>query len=144
MPPRVSMPALAVNSATSEVAISLMWGGNDKHYMNHAAGFPLDFLLYITTASNVTFTVNPVGATGCDDASGGKVSGRCTRSGDFLSVRRVGTNSGLFGTLAYEIDLVDSTKSTDCLTAPGCLQNVRWVEFGRPSDVFPSRPPRPR
>jgi hypothetical protein len=137
-------PALAVNSATSEVAISLMWGGNDKHYMNHAAGFPLDFLLYITTASNVTFTVNPVGATGCDDASGGKVSGRCTRSGDFLSVRRVGTNSGLFGTLAYEIDLVDSTKSTDCLTAPGCLQNVRWVEFGRPSDVFPSRPPRPR
>ncbi len=111
--------------------------------MNHAAGFPLDFLLYITTSSNVTFTVNPAGATGCDDASGGKVSGRCTRSGDFLSVRRVGTNSGLFGTLAYEIDLVDSTKSTDCLTAPGCLQNVRWVEFGRPSDVFPSRPPRP-
>jgi hypothetical protein len=134
-------PALAVNSATSEVAISLMWGGNDAHYMNHAAGFPLDYLLYITTGSNVTFTVNPVSATGCDDASGGKVSGRCTRSGDFLSLRRVGTNSGLFGTLAYEIDLVDSTKSTDCLTSPGCLQNVRWVEFGRPSDVSP--PPRP-
>ncbi len=128
-------PALAANSATSEVAISLMWGGNDQHYMNHACGFPLDFLLYITTNSNVTFTSNPATSTGCDDASGGKVSGRCTRSGDYLSLRRVGTNSGLFGTLGYETDLVDSSQSTDCLKAPGCLLNVRWVEFGRPSDV---------
>ncbi len=128
-------PALAVNSATSEVAASMLYGGNDKYYMNTVVGFPLDYLLYIVTGSNVTFTVNPVGATACDDASGGKVKGRCTRSGDFLSVRRVGTNSGLFGTMAYETNLVDSTKSTDCLKTPGCLLNERWVEFGRPSDI---------
>ncbi|MFZ1137497.1 MAG: hypothetical protein WAN69_21300 [Candidatus Korobacteraceae bacterium] len=130
-----SYPALAVNSSTGEVATSMFYGGNDKYYMNHVVGFPLDYLLYITTGSTVTFTVNPVGATGCDDASGGKVSGHCTRSGDFLSLRRVGTNSGLFGTMGYETDLVDSTKSTDCVKAPGCVVNERWVEFGRPSDI---------
>ncbi len=133
-------PALAVNGATSEVAISLMWGGGGSFYMNHAAGFPQDFLLYITTASNVTFTSDPKTSTQCDDVSGGTVSGRCTRSGDYLGLRRVGTSTGLFGTAGYEIDLVDSTKSTDCLKAPGCLQNVRWVVFGRPSDVLPPPP----
>jgi hypothetical protein len=136
-------PALAVNSQTAEVAISLMWGGGGNNYMNHAVGFPQDFLLYNTTASNVTFTVNPVGATNCDDASGGLVAGRCTRSGDYLGLRRVGSSSGLFGTVGYEIDLNDSTKSTDCLKAPGCTQNERWVIFGRPGDVSPGAPPPP-
>ncbi len=134
-------PALAVNSQTSEVAISLMWGGGGANYINHAVGFPQDFLLYITTSSNVTFTADPTNATGCDDASGGLVSGRCTRSGDYLSLRRVGNASGLFGTTGYEIDLNDPTKSTDCLKAPGCSQNERWVIFGRPGDVSPAPPP---
>jgi hypothetical protein len=134
-----SYPALAVNSKTSEVSTSMLYGGNDKYYMNTVVGFPQDFLLYIVTNSSVTFTSNPATSTACDDASGGKVKGRCTRSGDFLGVRRVGTNSGLFGTLAYETNLVDSTKSVDCLTTPGCLLNVRWVEFGRPDDI-PKRP----
>jgi hypothetical protein len=135
-------PALAANASTSEVAISLMWGGG-QNYMNHAVGFPADFLLYITTNSDVTFTLDPSspGVTNCDDASGGVVIGRCTRSGDFLSLRRVGTADGLFGTLGYEINLVDSSKSTDCLKNPGCVQNVRWVEFGRPEDVLPPAPP---
>jgi hypothetical protein len=131
-----SYPALAVNSQTGEVATSMMYGGNDKYYMNNVVGFPLDYLLYITTNSNVTFTQNPANATGCDDASGGKVTGRCTRSGDFLGVRRVASNSGLFGTVGYETNLLDSTKSTDCLKAPGCQFNERWIEFGRP-DVIP-------
>lgn len=135
-----SYPALAVNSKTSEVAVSMMYGGNDKYYMNNVVGFPQDFLLYITTNSNVTFTADPASSTGCDDASGGKVKGRCTRSGDYLGVRRVGSNSGLFGTVGYETNLVDSTKSTDCLKAPGCLLNERWIEFGRPDDV-PTPPP---
>jgi hypothetical protein len=140
-------PALAANSQTAEVAMSLMWGGGGNNYMNHAAGFPQDFLLYITTASNVTFTANPANVTpvgSCNDASGGVVSGRCTRSGDYLSLRRVGNSSGLFGTVGYEVDLVDSTKSTDCLKAPGSIQNERWVIFGRSGDVSPTVPTPPR
>ncbi|WP_143266808.1 hypothetical protein [Paraburkholderia caledonica] len=128
-------PALAANSTTSEVAISLMWGGGDKFYLNHAVGFLGDFVVWITTSSDVTFSLNTAGTTGCDDASGGAVKGRCTRSGDYLSLRRVGNWSGLFSTLGYEIKLVDPTRSTDCATAPGCRQDVRYVEFGRPRDV---------
>ena len=130
-------PALAANQVTSEVAVSLMWGGGGS-YMNHAAGFPLDFVVWITTASDVTFTADPTKITpagSCPDASGGAVAGRCTRSGDYLSVRRVGSTAGLFGTLAYEPRLVDPSKSTDCLTAPGCRLDVRYVEFGRPGDT---------
>jgi hypothetical protein len=133
-------PALNVNPSTSEVAISLMWGGGGSFFMNHAVGFLGDFVVYITTASDVTFTANPATSFGCDDASKGAVSGRCTRSGDYLSVRRVGTASGLFGTLGYEINLVNSSQSTDCLVSPGCRQNVRWIEWGRPADVNPPPP----
>lgn len=128
-------PALAVNSATSEVAISLLWGGGGKFYMNHAVGFLGDFVVWITTSSDATFSLNKAGTMACDDASGGAVKGRCTRSGDYLSLRRVGNSSGLFDTLGYEIKLVDPTRSTDCATAPGCRQDVRYVEFGRPGDT---------
>jgi hypothetical protein len=76
------------------------------------------------------------GVTGCDDASNGAVTGRCTRSGDYLSLRRVGSTTGLFGTVGYEVNLVDPTRSTDCIKAPGCNLNIRWIEFGRPSDVI--------
>ena len=134
-------PSLAVNSSTAEVAESLMWGGGGSNYMNHAVGFPQDFVMWITTGGNVTFTANPATATFCDDASGGAVAGRCTRSGDYLSLRRVGNSSGLFGTVGYEANLNDPTKSTDCLTAPGCTLNERWVIFGRPGDVSPGPPP---
>ena len=41
--------------------------------------------------------------------------------------------------MGYETNLVDSTKSTDCLKAPGCVQNERWIEFGRPDDL-PKKP----
>ena len=136
-----SYPAFAVNSVTSEVAVSMLSGGNDKYYMNNVVGFPQDFLLYLTTNSNVGFSVNSVGATQCDNVSGGSVQGRCTRSGDYLSTRRVGSTTGLFGTLGYEINLVDPSTSTDCLTGKGCVENVRWVEFGRPADVNPVPPP---
>jgi hypothetical protein len=130
-------PALAVNSATSEVAISLMWGGGGLHYMNHAVGFLGDFVVWNTTSSDATFVLDSTlpGITGCDDASGGLVKGRCTRSGDYLSLRRVGNNSGLFGTAGYEIKLVDPKLSTDCVTAPGCNQDERYIEFGRPHDI---------
>lgn len=134
-------PALGVNNQNSEVAVSMMSGGG-ANFMNNVVGFPQDHLLYITTASNVTFTVDTkTRPSACYDASNGAVSGRCTRSGDYLSVRRVGNTTGLFGTVGYEINLNDPTISTDCLKPPGCTQNERWVVFGRPGDVSPAQPP---
>jgi hypothetical protein len=138
-------PALAANRTTGEVAISLMWGGGAS-FLNHAVGFPLDFVMWITTASDVTFTADPTKVTppgSCPDASAGATPGRCTRSGDYLSTRRVGDTSGLFGTLGYEVKLVDPTKSKDCLSGPGCRQDVRYVEFGRPEDTSTEPPPTP-
>ena len=139
-------PALAANRSTSEIAISLLSGGGGSAFLNHAVGFPDDFVLWITTGSDVTFTADPTQVTppgSCPDASGGATPGRCTRSGDYLSTRRVGSSSGLFGTLGYEAKLVDATKSTDCLKAPGCRLDVRYVEFGRPEDTDETPPPTP-
>src|SRR5215472_2562749 len=48
-----------------------------------------------------------------------------------------GHGNGLVRDLGYEVNLVDSKKSTDCAVAPGCVQNVRWLEFGKSSSVNP-------
>ncbi len=44
-------PALSTNACTSEVGLSLEYGGNG-HYQDHVVGFWGDFLVYITTASD--------------------------------------------------------------------------------------------
>ncbi len=44
-------PALSTNACTSEVGLSLEYGGNGN-YENHVVGFWGDFLVYITTASD--------------------------------------------------------------------------------------------
>ena len=48
-------PALATNACTGEVGLSLEWGGGGN-YQNHVVGFWGDFVVYITTASNVGTT----------------------------------------------------------------------------------------
>ena len=129
-------PALGVNTATGEVAVSLMWGGGGKYFQNHAVGFLGDFVVWITTGSTVTMTSGTPGNT-CQDASfAGNPANRCTRSGDYLGVRRVGTSSGLFATAGYETLLGDSTKAVDCLAAgQTCSENLRYIVFGRPGDT---------
>lgn len=49
-------PALATNACTKEVGLSLEYGGNKKYYENHVVGFWGDFLVYITTNSNLGTT----------------------------------------------------------------------------------------
>ena len=129
-------PAFNVNTQTNEVAVSLMWGGGGKYFENHAVGFMGDFVVWITTGSNVTPTSAGPPSGFCQDASFANPTGRCTRSGDYLGVRRVGSSSGLFVTAGYETLLGDTTKAADCLAAgQTCSMNLRYVEFGRPADT---------
>ena len=66
----------------------------------------------------------------------GAEANRCTRSGDYLGVRRVGTTAGLFASAGYEVQTVDSTKPADCLAAgQSCCENIRYVVSGRPADT---------
>jgi hypothetical protein len=129
-------PAFNVNSETGEVAVSLMWGGGGKYFENHAVGFMGDFVVWITTNSNVTPTSVGPPSTFCQDASFANPKGRCTRSGDYLGVRRLGGSTGLFVTAGYETLLGDTTKAADCLAVgQTCSINLRYIEFGRPADT---------
>jgi hypothetical protein len=82
-------PALATNACTGEVGLSLEYGGNGN-YENHVVGFWGDFLVYITTDSNL--------GTG--------------RYGDYVTIRQeTGTfgASPLFAAFGYGLDTGPST-----------------------------------
>lgn len=129
-------PALGVNPASGEVSVSLLWGGGGRYFQNHAVGFLGDFVVWITTSSDVTATASTPGSFCQDGSFVGKPANRCTRSGDYLGVRRVGTTTGLFATAGYEVKLGDTAKAVDCLAAgQTCSVNIRFVEFGRPVDT---------
>lgn len=135
-----AVPALNADPSSGDVAISLAWGGGGRYFANNAVGFLGDFLLYSTSASDVTLTGIP--GPGCGDASGGATPNRCTRYGDYFSVRRVGTSPCIFSTLGYATKLANPAASTDCLVFPGCGTVVNYVEFGRDGCIFPPAPPR--
>lgn len=129
-------PALAVNPSSGEVSVSLLWGGGGRYFQNHAVGFLGDFVVWITTASDVTATASTPGSFCQDGSFAGNPANRCTRSGDYLGLRRVGTTTGLFATAGYEVKLGDTTKAVDCLAAgQSCSINIRYVVFGRPADT---------
>jgi hypothetical protein len=93
-------PALATNSCTGEIGLSLLYGGNGN-YENHVVGFWGDFVVYITTNSNV----------GTD------------RNGDFVTIRRNPT-LGFFDAFGYGLNSVPPPGS-------GTQTDVRYVVFGR-------------
>jgi hypothetical protein len=143
-----AVPALNsdLEIGTSSVAISCAWGGGGKYYANNDVGvmffpsgasFPVGFGLFSTTDSDVTLTANPKTSTNCPDVSGGATPNRCSRFGDYFSVRRVGTSSCKFCTLGYATKLVNPAVSTDCLVAPGCTTVVHYVEFGDDDCILP-------
>jgi hypothetical protein len=106
-------PALATNACTSEVGLSLenggtVAGGATVPYENHVVGFWGDFLVYITTSSDV--------GTG--------------RYGDYVTIRQepaTDANPGnLFGAFGYGLNTVPPPGS-------GTQTDIRSVLFGRPS-----------
>jgi hypothetical protein len=100
-------PALATNACTGEVGLSLEYGGNGN-YENHVVGFWGDFVVYITTASNV-----------------GTV-----RSGDYVTIRQepgTAANPGnLFNAFGFGLD-------TPTPPGTGTQVDIHYVVFGRPA-----------
>lgn len=99
-------PALTTNACTGEVGLSLEYGGNGN-YENHVVGFWGDFLVYITTNSNVG----------------------TTRFGDYVTIRQqqpTTDNPGnLFDAFGYGLNSVPPPGS-------GSQTDIRYVSFGRP------------
>jgi hypothetical protein len=97
-------PALSTNFCTSEVGLSLEYGGNGN-YENHVIGFWGDFVVYITTGSDVG----------------------TTRYGDYVTIRQeppTEDNPGnLFSAFGYGLNSIATGTQTD----------VRYVLFGRPA-----------
>ncbi|MGA7202477.1 MAG: hypothetical protein WBX26_11665, partial [Candidatus Cybelea sp.] len=82
-------PSLATNACTQEVGLSLEYGGGGN-YENHVVGFWGDFVVYITTNSNV-------GA---------------TRFGDYVTIRQDPTASlggRFFDAFGYGLDKPGAT-----------------------------------
>lgn len=97
-------PALATNACTGEIGLSLEYGGNGN-YENHVVGFWGDFLVYITTNSNVG----------------------STRFGDYVTIRQdptPGLNGAFFDAFGYGLDSVPPP-------AGGTQTDIRYVVFGR-------------
>lgn len=100
-------PALATNACTGEVGLSLEYGGNGN-YENHVVGFWGDFVVYITTGSNI---------------------GTC-RFGDYVTIRQAPPTTenpgNLFAAFGYGLNAIPPPGS-------GARSDVRYVLFGRPS-----------
>ena len=141
-----SYPALATDPA-GNVGVSVAFAGLGN-YPSTTVGYLGDYVVYYVEASTVslkfytvassgffTFT-NPGDGSLVNDSSGNPIV--FTRYGDYFSVRNSGTRGTLFSSLGYAVSLVDSTKSTSCLTSPGCIYHPHYQQWGRP----PSPPPR--
>lgn len=114
-------------AAKDEVAFSLARGGGGK-YADNAVGFLGDFKIYVTTSSNATeANATPT-----------------VRYGDYFDVRNaVGpvTQAGQgvgYATLGYSV-----TQSVAGSTCPvgGCSVTLKYILFGRNSDLFPNPEP---
>lgn len=99
-------PSLATNACTREVGLSLEFGG-PSNYENHVVGFWGDFVVYVTTGSDLG----------------------TTRFGDYVTIRQrpaTRENPGnLFDAFGYGLN-------TPPPPAAGYQADVRHVVFGRP------------
>jgi hypothetical protein len=108
-------PALTTNTCTGEIGLSLEYGGNGN-YENHVVGFWGDFIVYITTNSNVG----------------------TTRFGDYVTIRQdptPGLNGAFFDAFGYGLDTVPPPGS-------GSQSDLRYVVFGRGGACASPSPPR--
>jgi hypothetical protein len=99
-------PALSTNLCTFEIGLSLEYGGNGD-YENHVVGFWGDFVVYITTDSDVG----------------------TTRYGDYVTIRQEPPNDlnpgNLFSAFGYGLNAIPPPGS-------GTQTDVHYVRFGRP------------
>ena len=100
-------------------------------YYVEASTVSLKFYIYASGANKGSFTfTNPGDGSLQTDSSGNPIV--FTRYGDYFSVRNSGSDGSLFSNQGYAVSLVDSTKSTTCLTTPGCTYHPHYEQWGRP------------
>ena len=144
-----SYPALNTDPSGS-IGVSVAFAG-PSNYPSSTVGYIGDFVVYYVEASTVslkfyifatgankgsfTFT-NPGDGSLVSDSSGNPIV--FTRYGDYFSVRNSGSDGTLFSNQGYAVSLNDSTKSTTCLTTPGCNYHPHYQQWGRP----PIQPPK--
>jgi hypothetical protein len=107
-----SQPALATNACTHEVGLSLEYGGNNKFYENHVVGFWGDFVVYITTNSDVG----------------------TTQFGDYVTIRQdydPSLNGAYFDAFGYGLNNPPAGKT-------GTQTDIRYVLFGRKGACVPT------
>lgn len=101
-------PALATNICTGEVGLSLEYGGDNTFYENHVVGIWGDFVVYVTSNSNLGVQ----------------------RFGDYVTIRQTpvtSTNPGnLFTAFGYGVN-------SPTPPATGPQTDVHYVVFGRPA-----------
>ncbi|HEX7837363.1 MAG TPA: hypothetical protein VF469_07870, partial [Kofleriaceae bacterium] len=139
-----SYPALATDPS-GEVGASVAFGG-PSDYPSSTVGYLGDYVVYFVEASDVTlafytrtdntFTFDATDPTVYRDSAGNPVV--YTRYGDFFSVRNSGVDGRLLSSQGYAVRLIDPTRSTTCLSSPGCTYHMHYEQWGRPE----TRPPR--
>jgi hypothetical protein len=136
-------PSLATDF-NAEIGVSVAFGGS-SNYASTTVGYLGDFVVYYVEASDVTLTFriqqvdskgNPIfdsagNPVWISDSKGNPIL--FTRYGDYFSVRNSGASNTLFSAQGYAVKLVDSTKSTNCITTPGCTFRPHYEQWGRPA-----------
>ena len=138
-----SYPALNTDPS-GNIGVSVAFAG-PSDYPSTTVGYIGDYVVYYVEASNVslkfyifatgpnagsfTFT-NPGDGSLQSDSSGNPIA--FTRYGDYFSVRNSGSDGTSFSNQGYAVSLIDSTKSTTCLKAPGCTYHPHYEVWGRP------------
>lgn len=106
-----ALPSLARNACTGEIGLSLAYGGGGN-YPNHAVGFWGDYVVYPTTAGDVT----------------------TSNYGDYLTIRQ-NHSSDLHGAFfdAFGYALTNAGSGGGSFLSPDQVNvDIRYVIFGRP------------
>jgi hypothetical protein len=130
--------ALASDPA-GDVGVSVAYGG-PSDYPSSTVGYLGDYVVYYVEQSNLSlrfyqstagyFTFDSTDPTLVTDSGGHPET--FTRYGDYFTVRNAGSDGTQFTSQGYSVVAVDATKSTSCLTAPGCTFHTRYEVWGRP------------
>lgn len=126
-------PALATDP-NGDIGVSVAFGGSGN-YASTTVGYLNDFVVYYVEPSDVTLTFtqndNSTPPKVITDSAGNPVL--FTRYGDYFSVRNSGVDGTYFSSQGYAVKLIDSSKSTNCTTGPGCNFRPHYEQWGRPT-----------